>query len=363
MRAGIALSALSHAGLIALAVWTLPWLRVEPGLSTPSVAVTLVSDADLADLARAAAPPPAPPQPEPSPKQVARTPALPPGATLPRPEPVNDPKDDLVPAFDPEAPFGLGIDATGDASRCWRRSHGRWNHASTTRRSRARTDPTRRSRPRRWPRPSRRPSSFLRRRRHPPPPRAGRRHHRAPLRGRDPCRDREAKVYPDEARERGIEGAAQREISVAPRRSSASDQLLRSSGDPQLDAAALGAARDPSSPPRPPLCRGRLPHRGRRFVRAHIARNGAGSRPARRWARRPSARPSYPTHPGQRQSRLWAGKIEAGRRPVAWKNGADMQAVPAASDTQDCLHRSTIEPAGRPVYQVQPPRPPFPRRQ
>ena len=211
-----------------------------------------MSGADLADLARAAAPPPAPPPPEPSPKPVARTLALPPGATLPRPEPVNDPKDDLVPAFDPEAPFGLGIDATGDALSLLapepRSMESRLDYPPQPRPDGPDQEVAAEALAAPEPPPVLVPSA-------PAPPAAATSRPQAPSRAGFEAEIRaaiaKAKVYPDAARERGIEGAAQLEISVARDGHLLQTKLLRSSGDPQLDAAALGAARNAMLPPAP----------------------------------------------------------------------------------------------------------------
>jgi protein TonB len=103
--AGLFLSIVGHAGLIALALWGLPWLRVRPAPPSEAVAVSLVSPAELAALVEGARePPPAPepaPQPPPEPPRAAPAPApLPPAET---PEP---PPPDLAP-FNPDAPLGI----------------------------------------------------------------------------------------------------------------------------------------------------------------------------------------------------------------------------------------------------------------
>lgn len=107
--AGAAASAVGHAILIALAVWALPWLRVRPKPPPPVIAVALVSEADLADLARNAAPTPAPPvaAPVPAPPPSAGPRFLPPEESEPEPPPAAPESIDLAPAFDATSPLGF----------------------------------------------------------------------------------------------------------------------------------------------------------------------------------------------------------------------------------------------------------------
>jgi periplasmic protein TonB len=107
VRIGIPLSALAHVGVIWLAVWGLPWLRVRPQPPEPAVVVTLVSPAELAALSRGR------PAPEAPPVEVA-PPAQPvPERTFPEPEPEPGPEPeipeppDLRPEFDAGAPLGI----------------------------------------------------------------------------------------------------------------------------------------------------------------------------------------------------------------------------------------------------------------
>lgn len=123
MYAGAALSALGHAGLIALAVWAMPWMRAREAPPAPVIAARLVDPADLADAARrAAAAEPLPPV-EPPPAE-APAPVVPPVVQGPRfvgpeppepePEPVEPSPDEftLAPSFDAASPLGI---APGEA--------------------------------------------------------------------------------------------------------------------------------------------------------------------------------------------------------------------------------------------------------
>ncbi|HET9067711.1 MAG TPA: TonB family protein [Amaricoccus sp.] len=112
--AGATVSALGHAALIALALWALPWMRVRPAPPLPAVSVSLLSEADLAGLARRAAAARPAPAPSPSPEVAARPQIsgprfLPPPEPEPQPEPPPlDPEDfGLAPSFDAASPLGL----------------------------------------------------------------------------------------------------------------------------------------------------------------------------------------------------------------------------------------------------------------
>ncbi len=108
MRWGIPLSAAAHAGVIALALWGLPWLRVRPAPPEPVLAVRLVTPAEVAALSGGQPMPetpvaaPVPEEPEPAP-----IPELP--LWQPDPETEADVPEltDLAPAFDAAAPLGL----------------------------------------------------------------------------------------------------------------------------------------------------------------------------------------------------------------------------------------------------------------
>ena len=246
MRAGIPLSALAHAGLIALALWALPWLRARPGAPPAVVAVTLVTAADLAAFVHAASPPPptqplAPPAPSPAPP-----PALPPGATLPPPEPEPDPT--LAPAFDPEAPLGLGgTDALSLVAPPPPSLEQRLAQPPEPRPGPADAEAAEAAA---LSAPAPPPDAAA-----PPPPSAApTRRQGAPRAGFEAdvrAAILRAKVYPDAARARGIEGAARLEIGIARDGRLLQTKLLRSSGDPQLDAAALAAARRARLPTAP----------------------------------------------------------------------------------------------------------------
>jgi protein TonB len=114
MRAGMALSAAGHAALVSLAVWALPWLRVRPEPPVPAVAVSFVSEADLAALARRAAEAKAPAPPPTAAPPVAKPAALAPRFEAPaEPEPpLPVPEEiDLAPGFDTASPLGLSAPA------------------------------------------------------------------------------------------------------------------------------------------------------------------------------------------------------------------------------------------------------------
>jgi protein TonB len=104
---GLPLSAVAHAGLIALALWALPWLKASPGRPPPVLDVRLLTPAELAALT-----PPAPEPPPPPPVEVAPVPELPLWQPDPETEDAAAPEVfDLAPQFDAAAP--LGIEGTG----------------------------------------------------------------------------------------------------------------------------------------------------------------------------------------------------------------------------------------------------------
>lgn len=108
MWEGPVLSALAHAGLVALALVALPWLRAPRERAAPILSVSLVAPATLdAAIAALSRPPPAqegPPRVQPpSPTPAADTPV-----TDPPDEPTDAVLPTLAPAFDPDSPLGLG---------------------------------------------------------------------------------------------------------------------------------------------------------------------------------------------------------------------------------------------------------------
>jgi protein TonB len=108
MGQGLALSAAAHAGLIALALWALPWLRARPGPPVPVVGVSLVTAAELAALAPRPTTPPPPPAVE-----IAPVPELPLWQPAPGAEEAETPEVyDLAPQFDAAAPLGIEGGAT-----------------------------------------------------------------------------------------------------------------------------------------------------------------------------------------------------------------------------------------------------------
>ena len=113
MYAGAAVSAMGHAGLIALAVWAMPWMRARQAPPAPVIAASLVDPAELEAARRARVPPPPPPSVAPTgeapvvegPRFVGPEPPAP----EPEPEAVPPSPDafTLSPSFDAAAPLGM----------------------------------------------------------------------------------------------------------------------------------------------------------------------------------------------------------------------------------------------------------------
>jgi protein TonB len=211
--AGILLSGLGHAALITAAVHGPPWLGRHRERPAPVIAVSLVTEAELAALARPAPPAPAPEAP-------VREAAPPPQAAVPAPEPeapAEPPEATLAPAFDPEAP--LGLEGPAPAAR-------------GAERPRARAAAVPRAAPAPW---------------------SG---EAAELRRRYEDELRAAVVrarsYPRLARERGLEGSVRLHLIVTRDGRLLAAQLVRSSGAQTLDRAGLAAARDAELPAAPP---------------------------------------------------------------------------------------------------------------
>ena len=101
---------------------------------------------------------------------------------------------------------------------------------------------------RRWPRPSRRLSRLTRPAAAPSRPQAA---PRAGFEAEVRAAIGRAKAYPEAARERGIAGAARLEVRVGRTGRLLEVKLLRSSGDPLLDAAGIEAARRATLPAAP----------------------------------------------------------------------------------------------------------------
>jgi protein TonB len=212
--AGILLSGLGHAALIWVAVHGPPWLRPHRERPPPVIAVSLLTDAELAALA----PRPAPTSPAPAPAPEP-SPAAPPA---PEPElepPVAEEPASLAPAFDPAAPLGLAGD--GAALR-----------------------PADRPRPRRGDAPAREAAVA---------PWSG---EAAALRSRYEEAVRtaveRARSYPEVARARGLEGSVRLHLILTREGRLLAAQLVRSSGAQTLDRAGLAAARDARLPAAPP---------------------------------------------------------------------------------------------------------------
>lgn len=210
------LSALGHAGVVGLVAIGPPFLWAPPDRPVAAVEVTLVSMAELAALK-----PPPPPAPPPPPSPPASVPPPMPAPLVPAPETAPPPPvTTLAPGFDAAAPFGvgeappaadegfagvvpgLGMEVAPDAA-----------------------------------------------------PEAGP--------GVDPAAERagyaadvqravvRARVYPEVARARGLEGRVVFQLVLSGDGRLLASQLLRSSGAMTLDRAALETVRRAKYPPAP----------------------------------------------------------------------------------------------------------------
>jgi protein TonB len=236
--AGLLLSLAGHSGLIALALWGLPWMRVRPEPPPQAVAVALVSPAELAALVEGAREPPPAPEPEPPPAEPARAAprsAPPPPVEAPEPAP-----PDLAP-FNPDAPLGIVRPAeTAPPSLP--------------------TGLARATRPRPRPEPAEAAAESV------APAVTGSGQAGAGGEARVAAGARaldayeaavraaieRAQVMPRAVRDRGISGTARLELSLAGDGRLARVRLAAPSGSGLIDAAALAAARRAVLPPPPP---------------------------------------------------------------------------------------------------------------
>jgi TonB family protein len=240
------ISALGHGAVIWLALQAPPWLRARPRDPVPSVAVEIVTAAELAALEAALARGAAPAAPPPTPPPAEATPAAP---AEQEPTPVEPPPaaptPSLAPAFDPAAPLGLDADAP----------------------TRLAVEPP--PRPRRFPSADRTatlpaPSGDAGRAVETRPGNEARA--AAPSAAAAPdygmavrAAIAKARVYPRVARDRGLVGESRLLVIVDRNGRLVNARLLRSSGSRTLDEAALTAARNARLPAAP----AELP--GRRF--------------------------------------------------------------------------------------------------
>lgn len=226
---GLLLSALGHAGLIALVVWALPWMRVRPGEPIPVMEVSLLGEEEFAALVRPPPPAPAPPSPTPSPSPAPAPAASPRPAGGPQARPAPAAGEapapeaaDLAPGFDAASPLGLG--GPGGEAR------GAPEEGSPSRTLRNREDL-----------------------------RAAREGDGEGVEAgaetleayRAAVADgiAAARVYPEIARRRGLVGTVPLRVVVARDGRLVNARLLGSSGSETLDRAALAAARDAVLPP------------------------------------------------------------------------------------------------------------------
>lgn len=206
--AGALLSGLGHAGVVWLAAIGPPFLWAPPDRPLPAMAVTILSAADLAALTP---PPPAPPPP-PSPPPTA-TPAPMPPPLLPAPEEAPPPATTtLAPGFDSGTPLGVGE-----------------------------TAPTEEGLPDLAPAPESVPEEDA------DDPAAARAAYAAQIQRAV----RRARVYPEIARARGLEGRVAFQLVLSPEGRLLAAQLLHSSGAMTLDRAALETVRRATYPPAP----------------------------------------------------------------------------------------------------------------
>lgn len=211
--AGALLSGLGHACVVGLAVIGPPFLWAPPDRPVPAMAVTLLSDAELAALTP---PPPAPPPPSPAPT-VAPAPMPPP--LVPALEEAEAPPPaatTLAPGFDAGMPLGAGDAVAADDGFPGlvpelapgpevAAEEGAFDAAAV----------------------------------------------RAAYAGRVQRAVSRARVYPEVARARGLEGRVAFQLVLAPDGRLLASQLLQSSGAMTLDRAALETVRRATYPPAP----------------------------------------------------------------------------------------------------------------
>jgi protein TonB len=272
--AGIAVSALGHGALIALALVAPPWLRPHHEAPVQAIEISMISETQYAAalaLARGSVDAaPADPAPVPEPAAPVVEPAPPPET-----EPVAAPEDEALPSltpFDPEAPLGLGRQAGLESGL-----------AGSPRPAELVSDLARRAAEavaagpaaapastvlERVSLPPKRPPRMPTRRAGDPPASAGSAG-AAPETQSGGAADAgatlragygeavrqaiaAAQVYPTVARDRGIEGKARLIVVVGRDGRLVNARLVRSSGFGALDSATLAAARNARLPAPPP---------------------------------------------------------------------------------------------------------------
>jgi protein TonB len=201
--AGTFLSGIGHAGVIGLAAIGPPFLWAPPDRPVAAVAVSLLSPADLAALVPRP-PAPAPPRsPPPSPPPAASPKPMPP-PLVPAPKEAPPPAaTTLAPGFDAAAPLGVEAGAPGGEGELA---------------PEAETDPEA---------------------------------VRADWAARVQRAVRIARIYPEVARARGLEGRVTLQLVLATDGRLLASQLIGSSGAMSLDRAALETVRRAKYPPLP----------------------------------------------------------------------------------------------------------------
>lgn len=216
--AGALLSGLGHAGLLGLAAVGPPFLWAPKDRPIPAVSITLVSVGEFAALLR-------PPLPAPPPEPEAAAPAPSVARTLPMPAPlVAAPVEELPPAtstltpsFDPRAPLGIAEAPPPDGAPA---ASGALPGLATG------------------------PDAA-------PGPEVDAESLRLDHAARVQRAVELARVYPQVARDRGLEGRVLFQVVLAPDGRLLASQLLQSSGAMTLDRAALETVRKARFPPAP----------------------------------------------------------------------------------------------------------------
>jgi periplasmic protein TonB len=206
--AGSLLSGLGHAGVLALAAIGPPFLWAPPDRPVPAMSVTLLTGAELAAMMPPPPAPPAPPPPAPAVTPAPMPPPLVPEAPEETPPPA---ATTLAPDFDSGAPLGMdeGLAVQAGVPDLSQPAESAPEEAADAVAIHA---------------------EYLER------------VQRAVIR---------ARVYPEVARARGLEGRVAFQLVLAPDGRLLASQLLRSSGAMTLDRAALETVRRAAYPPAP----------------------------------------------------------------------------------------------------------------
>lgn len=213
--AGPLASGLGHAGLVGLALVGPPFLWAPPDRPVPAVMVSLLSAADLSRLALAAPPAAGPAaQPDPTPPPPMPPPLLPPPSAMPAVEAAPPAPGTLAPGPETAAPLA-GIGALGDG---FGNPLGGTVIEAPQVEAPAEVDPEA---------------------------------ERAIWVAKVQRAVALARIYPEIARARGLEGRVALQVVLTPDGELVSAQLLRSSGAMTLDRAALDTVRRAKYPAAP----------------------------------------------------------------------------------------------------------------